>query len=116
LGILRQLEIENDPRDTVLVYGNRAENRIAYRDELETLSRDHGTKVVHVLSEPPPDWTGRTGVMDAKLISELFQSSEMKDWLYLLCGPVKMMAIVENRLIAMGVPSKQILSERFNYN
>ena len=55
LGILRQLEIENDPRDTVLVYGNRAENRIAYRDELETLSRDHGTKVVHVLSEPPPD-------------------------------------------------------------
>ncbi len=116
LGILRQLEIENDPRDTVLVYGNRAENRIAYRDELETLSRDHGTKVVHVLSEPPPDWTGHTGVMDAKLISELFQSPEMKDWLYLLCGPVKMMAIVEDRLIAMGVPSKQILSERFNYN
>ena len=116
LGILRQLEIENDPRDTVLIYGNRAENRIAYRDELEALSRDHGTKVVHVLSEPLQGWAGRTGVMDAKLISEVFRSPGMKDWLYLLCGPVKMMTAAEDQLIALGIPPSQILSERFNYD
>ncbi len=116
LGILRQLKLEKDPRPTVLVYGNRAEDRITYRDELESLSRDHGTKVIHVLSEPPPGWTGRTGIMDAKLIAELFQSPEMKDWLYLLCGPVKMMTVTEDELIALGVPSNQVLSERFNYD
>ena len=101
---------------TVLVYGNRAEDRITYRDELEVLSRDHGTKVIHLLSEPPLGWTGHTGIMDAQLIAELFQFPEMKDWLYLLCGPVKMMVTVEDKLIAMGVPSNQVLSERFNYD
>ncbi len=116
LGILRQLKLEKYPRPTVLVYGNRAEDRITYRDELEALSRDHDTKVVHVLSEPPLGWTGRTGIMDAQLIAELFQPPEMKDWLYLLCGPVKMMTVAENKLIALGVPSDQILSERFNYD
>lgn len=116
LGILRQLNLEKDPRPTVLAYGNRAENKITYRDELETLTRDHGTKVVHVLSEPPTDWTGRTGILDAQLIAELFQSPDMKDWLYLLCGPVEMMTVAENELIALGVPSDQILSERFNYD
>jgi predicted ferric reductase len=116
LGVLRQLKLDKDPRPTVLVYGNRAEDRITYRDELDALSREHGTKVVNVLSEPPLGWTGRTGIMDAKLIAELFQSPEMKDWLYMLCGPVKMMTVAEDQLIELGIPSSQILSERFNYD
>ncbi|MBZ0215915.1 MAG: ferric reductase-like transmembrane domain-containing protein, partial [Fimbriimonadaceae bacterium] len=53
LGILRQMHHDDDKRPAILIYGNRVEKQIVYRDELETLAREHGTKVVHALSEPP---------------------------------------------------------------
>lgn len=116
LGILRQLHLEKDTRPTVLVYGNRAEEQIVYRDELETLARDHGTKVAHVLSEPSSTWPGMAGIIDARLISEVFAAPEMKNWLYVLCGPAPMMVGVEDALAKMGVPASNILSERFDYD
>lgn len=116
LGILRQLRLENDARPTTLVYGNRVEQQIVCREELDTLAREHGTRVVHVLSEPPKGWTGETGLVDAALIARLFAAPETRRWLFVLCGPPAMMETVEDALIAMGVPTRQILSESFKYD
>lgn len=116
IGILRQLCHENDTRPTMLIYGNRLEEQIAYREELATMAEAHGTEVVHVLSEPPDGWTGRTGLVDADLIRAVFDPATMKHWLFLLCGPPAMMQVVETTLIEMGVPSRQIESERFQYD
>lgn len=115
LGILRQLHLDKDPRPTTLVYGNRVEEQIVYREELDQLAKDHGTRIVHILSEPPPKWTGRTGMVDADQIRDAFAAEEMRDWLYVICGPAAMMEVVEDTLIEMGVPAQQILSERFDY-
>jgi len=116
LSILRQLRHEHDKRPTILVYGNRVEEQIIFREEIETLAREHGTKVVHVLSEPPEGWSGRTGLVDADLIRGVFDSPEMNQWLCVLCGPPAMMADAEDTLIELGVPAHQILSERFTYD
>lgn len=115
LGILRQLHHDNDIRPTTLIYGNRIEAQIVYRDELEILAREHGTKIAHVLYEPPEDWTGHVGMCDADLVRRVFAQPEMRQWLFVLCGPPKMMEVVEDTLVGMGVPARQILSERFNY-
>lgn len=114
IGILRQLRLEGDPRPTMLVYGNRVEDQILYRPELEALARDHGTRIEHALSEPPPGWAGHTGWVDGPLIARLFEP-RMTAWLFVLCGPGAMMQSVEDALIACGVPARQILSERFDY-
>ena len=111
LGILRQLRAEGDERPTVLVYGNRIAEQIVHGDELERLSA-----VVHVLSEPPDGCTGRTGLIDAGLMRELFGAPEYRDWLYVVCGPPGMNTSVEEALSKMGVPSAQVLSERFTYD
>ncbi len=116
LGILRQLRHEGDARPTTLVYGNRVAEQIVYREELEAFARDGGTRVVSVLSEPPPGWRGRAGMVDAALVRELFAAAEARDWLYVLCGPPAMMTIVEDTLIGLGVPAQRILSESFNYD
>ncbi len=116
LGILRQLHLEGDQRPTTLLYGNRIAEQIVYQDELATLQSDHGTNVVHVLSEPPSIWTGNVGRIDAKLIEEVFSGAEIKQWLFILCGPSAMMETAEDALISMGVPAYQILSERFSYD
>ncbi len=115
LGILRQLHHDKDTRPTALIYGNRVEAQIVCRDELETLACEHGTKIVHALYEPPADWTGHVGMCDADLIRRVFGRSEMRQWLFILCGPPIMMEVAEETLIGMGVPARQILSERFNY-
>ena len=116
MGILRQLRHDDDKRPTVLVYGNRVEEQIVYREELEVFAREHGTKITHVLSEPTEKWSGGKGLVDADIIREIFTSPEMTQYLYVLCGPPAMMEGVENTLIDLGVPAHQILSERFRYD
>lgn len=116
LGILRQLHNQKDVRPTTLVYGNRIEEQIAYREELEALATDHDTRIAYVLSEPSAIWSGVSGIIDEQLIRSLFSSEEHKDWLYFLCGPPAMMETVEKALIGLGVPSHNILSERFIYD
>lgn len=116
LGILRQLRATSDPRPTLLVHGNRTEGRIACRAEIEALQSAPGAELALVLSEPPEGWRGRRGRIDAALIRELMQARPMQDWLFVLCGPPAMMAAVEETLIALGVASSRILSERFTYD
>lgn len=110
IGILRQLRATNDPRQVRIIYGNRLAEQIAYRDELDV------EDVVHVLSEPPADWPGEIGLIDAPLIDRVFTPDQIQNWVFVMCGPAAMMDGVEDHLIARGTPSHRILSERFEYD
>lgn len=110
LGILRQLRLTRDPRPVRLIYGNRCEEQIVHRAELAC------PDTTLVLSEPPPGWTGETGLIDAALIDRVVRPDEIAHWLFVLCGPAAMMDTVETRLIARGASSRRILSERFDYD
>lgn len=110
LGILRQMRLTGDSRKVKLIYGNRVIDQIAYREELDAES------VVYVLSEPPVNWHGQTGFIDAALIDRVFSEQEFSEWVFVMCGPVIMMDTVEDHLIKRGASSHRILSERFNYD
>lgn len=116
LSLLRQLEIDGDPRPTVLVYGNRHAGQIACTEDLARMRRQHRTEVVQVLSEPPDGWEGERGMVDAALIARLFTEARHRDWLYVLCGPAPMMEGVEEALLDLGVAPRQIISERFQHD
>lgn len=117
LSVLRQMRATGDPRPVALLYGNRLESQIAYRDELERLSREPGVTITHVLGEPPAGWAGLTGRVDAASIEAAFAGSAgSADWTYLLCGPPPMLDEAESALLARGVPAGRIVSERFVYD
>ena len=116
LSIVRQLDEDDDPRPLILVYGNRSVEQIVYRDELNLLARKKNRDVMFVLSEPEPGWTGLTGMIDQGTVDTLFAFEGAAEWLYLVCGPPAMLDIVENALVARGVPARQIVSERFYYD
>jgi predicted ferric reductase len=107
-GILRQMRLTGDPRKVKLIYGNRVVDQIACRDELGELD------VTYVLSEPPETWHGEIGFIDTALIDRVFSAKEISEWVFVMCGPVIMMDIVEDHLIERGTPSHRILSERFD--
>jgi predicted ferric reductase len=110
LGILRQMRLCADPRKVKLVYGNRSPDQIACRGELADQD------VTFVVSEPTPDWQGETGLIDPALIDRIFTPHEIREWLFVMCGPAIMMDTLEDHLIKRGAPSDHILSERFDYD
>jgi predicted ferric reductase len=115
IGILRQLAEQRHPHPVHLVYGNRTETQILYRDEIDALTSRLDLRVDLVLSEPPADWTGRVGDLTPEVLRACL-ASPSPEALYFVCGPVAMMDSVEASLIGMGVPPGRIVSERFKYD
>lgn len=115
LSILHELAARGDTRPMRLVYGNRSATQIAARAELEALAKQLDLGIELVLSEPPPDWTGRRGVLDAETLAACMPPARGAHWLYFVCGPGAMIDAVELSLDALGVPLERIVSERFRY-
>jgi predicted ferric reductase len=115
MSMLRQLAAERWPHPVRLIYGNRVEDQILYRDELEALKSTLDFDVAHVLSEPPQAWRSVVGMLTREVLDALLDSYGGGDWTYFLCGTPAMMTSVERALAARGVPRGRIVSERFSY-
>jgi NAD(P)H-flavin reductase len=96
----------------LLLYGNRHAGQIVAPDELGA----SGAEVVQVLQEPPPGWTGETGLVTRDLVMRRCAAAARAGWLFVLCGPPPMMREVRAGLAALGVPARRILEERFVYD
>jgi predicted ferric reductase len=116
ISILRQLRAERDLRPMILLYGNRLHEQILYENELDTMQKDLRLTVHHVLSEPPPGWPGDVGQLDEPILRRRLDVPDRDRWLYFVCGPTPMIDSVEHALGKLGVPLRQIVSEKFKYD
>jgi predicted ferric reductase len=115
LSMLRQAALDGDTRPMTLLYGNRVAEQILYADELAKLQETLTLDITHVLTEPPDDWDGETGVLDSSTIARLCGAKETSGQLFVICGPPPMIDGTEAALKQLGVPARQILSEKFSY-
>jgi predicted ferric reductase len=115
LSMLRTARDLGERRPFVLVYGNVSHEEIAFRDELDALTNQLELKVVHVLSEPEPEWRGESGNITKEILDRHFASLADRDIQYFVCGPPPMMDLVERALLTRGVPQWRLLSERFDF-
>ena len=116
LGILRQMAADGETQPVRLIYGNRTEQQIAYRDELRALQDRLNLEVDLVLSEPPEGWRGRRGSLDRASLEACIPVDGRAQSLCFVCGPALLIDSVERDLVAMGVPLRQIVSEKFSYD
>ncbi|NGX15134.1 ferric reductase-like transmembrane domain-containing protein [Wenzhouxiangella sp. XN24] len=116
MSMLRQLRADRWEAPLCLVYGNRAENQILYREELEAMSDMLDFRLSLVLSEPPPGWPGPRGQLSTAILDQCLARAERARWTYFVCGPPPMMDSVEQSLKAFGVPANRIVAERFRYD
>lgn len=116
MSILRELDAERDSRPIKLIYGNRLAEQIVYRAELDGLAKRLQLEVHLVLSEPPGLWDGLRGELDEPVLSQLLDIENAADWLHIICGPAPMIDSVEETLERLGVPMRQIVSEKFSYD
>lgn len=110
MSMLRCLRDAADPRPAVLLYGNKTEQDIIFRRELDDMGER--LQVVHVLGQAPSHWAGPRGYVTEGLIRQHAGHVLERAHVY-LCGPPPMMDKVIRALRALGVPDERIHYERF---
>ncbi len=95
-----------------LLYGNRSENDIAFRKELEEMQRNNENfKLVLLLNAAVPGWTGPTGFIDADLVKK--EISDYSDTLFFTCGPPPMVEAMKKVTAGLNLPKDQLKAEIF---
>ncbi|WP_328334892.1 ferric reductase-like transmembrane domain-containing protein [Kribbella sp. NBC_00382] len=112
LSMLRTLADRDDRRRHRLFVAARTEDQLMLRPEIAGLRTRLNLKVVEVLSDPGPEWTGERGRIDAALL-ERFLPRRPYRLHYFICGPPSMVVAISQDLAGMGVPLRRIHTERF---
>jgi predicted ferric reductase len=114
LSMLETLADRGDVRPIVLFAGNRMWDTIIFRDRIDELTGRLNMKVVHVLEEPPPDWTGESGYLNADILARHLPVGYQR-FQFFACGPNPMLDAVETALVQIGTPADRIHTERFDW-
>jgi ring-1,2-phenylacetyl-CoA epoxidase subunit PaaE len=125
--------LEAEPQSVLfLLYGNRTEDEIIFREALDDLQRRYEGQlhVEHTLSKPKREkakglsglfskgatsWEGRTGRIDGPMVADFLEAHppRSKDVEYFLCGPGDFIDGVKSKLQALGVDAKHVHAEYF---
>ncbi|MFK7806926.1 MAG: 2Fe-2S iron-sulfur cluster-binding protein [Saprospiraceae bacterium] len=125
--------LEKEPQSSVfLLYGNRSEQSIIFKDQLAQLERQYAGQLVveHTLSQPKKEkssglssffsksksnWRGKIGRINHKQIAEFLEENPKRyeDTSYYICGPGDMIDTAEAALLGQGISQKAIFTERF---
>jgi len=123
-SLLKQaLRTEPDRRVTLL-YSNRTDRTILFRDELNDLHRQYADRfrLIHLLSNPAHELADRHGtvrtgrlnnVMLETLLPELIGPADPASVQFFVCGPADYMRMVQFTLVFSGIAARQIRRENF---
>ncbi len=116
MSMLRHMRDVEDGRTVILVYANKKENQIVFRQELSDIEngKHPQLKIIHVLSDPDDDWEGETGLIDREKIERLTGELPGKKVFY-VCGPPPMLNAVISTLKDLRVPDAGIRAEIFSF-
>ena len=116
MSMLRYMNATGDSTDTVLIYANKTEEQIIFREELEALEKGSvlNLRVVHVIEKPGEDWKGYSGFVTRDIIEE-YCAEGLDERGFYLVGPDPMSKAVLGALKEMGVKDKRIHIEVFRF-
>ncbi|RSL59355.1 hypothetical protein CEP54_007289 [Fusarium duplospermum] len=114
LQVLRAIAKDaEDSTECLLLYGNRHEEDILCRQELESMDALDGrrVRVIHTLSSPSASWSGQRGRLGRELLeAEVERPKPDVTDLVLLCGPSAMETAIKHVLQAGGWTDEQVVS------
>jgi len=100
------------PDRVALLFGNHSDQFIPFEAELQEMAAAlPQLQVVHVISQPSPNWRGRKGHIDGALLEE--ELGDLGSWKYYLSGPPSLVTSLVQVLVDQGVGEQAIRSERY---
>ncbi len=101
------------PGPIELYWGVRTRNDLYLPDLPRQWARDHAQfRYTPVLSEPDPDWTGRTGFVHAAVLSD---HPDMSGFDVYMAGPPIMVETGSNAFATAGLSREHMFSDAFAY-
>jgi ferredoxin-NADP reductase len=96
-----------------LLYSTRSVDEVLYRNELESLTADHGVGVHVALTRAwPQDWEGHRGRITPELLRHVSWPPD-EDPLIYICGPTGFVEAIAGQLVEAGHDARAIRTERF---
>jgi len=94
----------------MLIYSNKTENDLAFREELDEMMHNNSNlKVVYTLTRASESWTGcRERICENMVIREI---PDYRERHFLICGPPEMVRSMEEMLAAMKIPKDMVKKE-----
>ena len=96
--------------DIMLIYSNKTENDLAFREELDEMVHNNSNlKIVYTLTRASESWTGcRERICENMVIREI---PDYRERHFLICGPPEMVRSMEEMLTAMNIPKDMVKKE-----
>ncbi|HEV7349273.1 ferredoxin--NADP reductase [Telluribacter sp.] len=118
ISIAKSVLIVEPESHVRLLYGNRTENSIIFKEKIDALITKYRERfqVMHTLTQPHEGWTGETGRLNKSHILKLLEKLPSTDPAatdYYLCGPDDMMEEAKRALDILGVPVEKVHKESF---
>ncbi len=112
---LRHLRDTGADRRVLLLYSNKSEADIVFKEELDRMigQSKPQVQVVHLLTRPGNDWQGETGRLDQEKLQRLCGDRLASSTLFLCCPPPMIKSLVPI-LRGLGVPTSRISYEYFS--
>ena len=109
ISIIRWILAKSLGVELFLVFANKTEADIIFREEWEGNMREHATfHCHHVLEQPPAGWSQGTGRITEGILRQQLPPPG-PDTVIFLCGPSPMVDILENTLKAIGYSEQSII-------
>jgi predicted ferric reductase len=94
MSMLRTLTDREDTRPCYHFLGNRDQDSITFREDIEGLGSRLNLEVVHMLGQPGEGWQGEKGHFDAAVLDRHLPARRER-LQYFICGPERMMDAAE---------------------
>ncbi len=95
-----------------LFYGCRTENDMAFFKELKELAElNSNFKLVPIVTQPTPQWTGATGIINAEMVKQ--HLPDYQENMFYTCGPPPMIEAMEKLLVSLGLQKEKLKRELF---
>jgi len=117
ISILKSALIKEPNSSIILVYQNRSENSIIFKNTIDELEQKYPDrlKVMHILSQPSDAWNGVKGRISNDFIKGIFKTFDVTpDKVSVFtCGPGDMMDMIETTLDQLDIDKKNRHKESF---
>ena len=109
ISIIRWILSKGLGVELFLVFGNKTEADIIFRDECDAKAREHANfHVYHVLEQPPDGWTQGSGRISEDILRRHLPPPA-PDTAVFLCGPPPMVDALEDTLKTIGYSEQSIV-------
>ena len=99
--------------DIVLIYSNRFENGIAFKEDFDALQETcPNFKMISTITNPSQEWKGLTGRINAEMVKRVVP--DYADRVFYSCGPKLMVDDLVAMLEEMEIPKERVRFEYFS--